>query len=525
MKYQSKSICHQFLSTLIGIFLFCNITTAPAQTVPEIAEKALAATVHLEMKDSNGVTFGFGSGFFVRENLIATNYHVIKGAMYGTAKLVGKSTTYTIEGVTATDETNDLAILKVTASGIKPLLLGDSDIVRIGEAVYVAGNPKGLEGTFSSGIISSLRDTSTKERLQMTAPISPGSSGGPVLNSKGEVIGISFLTLVGGQNLNFAISVNLLKELLDRSGTVMPFTHVDPVRFAEVYFRWGKEKYKLGDYKNAITDYDMAIRLNPDHADAYSNRGNVKNKLGQYNAAIADYDTAIRLNPDHADAYSNRGNVKNKLGQYNAAIADYDTAIRLNPDHADTYKNRGRAKHKLKQYYAAIADYTAAIQLKPDRAEVYNNRGNAKHDLGQYDVAITDYDTAIRLNRDYADAYKNRGRAKHKLGQNTAAIADYDAAIQLKPDYPYTYIRRGFVKEKLGQPNGAIADYNTAIRLKPDFAFAYYNRGSVKVLLGRTYEAKQDFQTALRLAERTSDDKVKVLIKKALKLIDQQNLK
>ena len=518
MKDQNKPLWHLFIVAFTVLFCLTNSTNA--QTVPEIAQKALASTVYLEMQDSNGVTFGFGSGFFVRENLIATNYHVIKGAMYGTAKLVGKSTTYTIEGVTATDKTNDLAILKVTAYGTKPLPLGDSDIVRIGEAVYVAGNPKGLEGTFSNGIISSLRDTSTKERLQMTAPISPGSSGGPVLNSKGKVIGVSFLTLVGGQNLNFAISVNLLKKLLDRSGPVMPFTHVDPVRFAEVYFRWGKEKYKLGDYKNAITDYDMAIRLNPDHADAYSNRGNVKYDLGEYNAAIADYDIAIRLNPDHADAYSNRGNVKYDLGEYNAAIADYDMAIQLNSDHADAYNNRGRAKYKLKQYYAAIADYTAAVHLKPDHAEVYNNRGNVKYDLGEYNAAITDYDMAIRLNRDYADAYNNRGRARHKLGQYAAAIADYNAAIELKPDYPYTYIRRGFVKEKLGQPNAAIADYDTAIRLKPDWAFAYYNRGSVKVLLGRTYEAKQDFQTALRLAEHAADDKVKILTKKALKLID-----
>ena len=72
---------------------------------------------------------------------------------------------------------NDLALLKVTAYGIKPLSLDDSDTVKIGETVYVAGNPKGLEGTFSDGIISSRRDTYTKERLQMTAPISPGSSG------------------------------------------------------------------------------------------------------------------------------------------------------------------------------------------------------------------------------------------------------------------------------------------------------------------------------------------------------------
>ena len=185
MAHQNKSFWQLLLVIFTVLLLFYTVSALPAQTVPEIAEKALAATVYLEMYDSNGKTLGIGSGFFIQKNQIATNYHVIKGAMRGTAKLVGKSTTYLIEGVTATDKTNDLVILKVTASGIKSLPLGDSDVVRIGEAVYVAGNPKGLEGTFSNGTISSLRDRSTKERLQMTAPISPGSSGGPVLNSKG----------------------------------------------------------------------------------------------------------------------------------------------------------------------------------------------------------------------------------------------------------------------------------------------------------------------------------------------------
>ena len=519
MKYQNKPLWQLFIATFI-VLLFCLTNSTPAQTVPEIAEKALAATVYLEMQDSTGKILGFGSGFFVRENLIATNYHVINRAMSGTAKLVDKSITYTIEGVAAIDKTNDLAVLKVTASAIKPLPLGDSDTVRIGEAVYVAGNPKGLEGTFSNGIISGLRGNSTKERLQMTAPISPGSSGGPVLNSKGEVIGVSFLTLVGGQNLNFAISVNLLKKLLNRSGAVIPFTHVDPVWFADVYFKWGEEKYKLGDYENAIADYDMTVQLNPDHADAYNNRGNVKYKLKQYNAAIADYDMAIRLNPNHADAYNNRGKAKHKLEQYRAAITDYNAAIQLKSDYADAYNNRGKAKHKLEQYRAAITDYNAAIQLKPDHAEVYNNRGKAEHNLGQYVIAITDYDMAIHLNRDNADAYNNRGRAKHKLKQYAAAIADYDTAIRLKPDYAYTYIRRGFVKEKLGQPSAAIADYDTAIRLKPDYAFTYYNRGSVKLLLGHTYEAKQDFQTALRLAEQTGNEDLKTQIEDALRLLE-----
>ena len=91
MTYQNKSLWLP-LVTLI-VLLFCTTSTTPAQTVPGIAEKALAATVYLEMQDSNGKTLGFGSGFFVKPNLIATNYHVIARASSGTAKLVGKYTT------------------------------------------------------------------------------------------------------------------------------------------------------------------------------------------------------------------------------------------------------------------------------------------------------------------------------------------------------------------------------------------------------------------------------------------------
>ena len=502
------------------VLIFCTISTAPAQTAPQIAEKTLAATVYLEMQDSKGLLLGFGSGFFVRDNLIATNYHVIEGAARGTAKLVGKFTTYTIEGVTATDKTNDLALLKVTAPGIKPLPLGNSTDVKIGETVYVAGNPKGLEGTFSNGIISSRRDKNTKERLQMTAPISPGSSGGPVLNSKGEVIGVSFMTLVGGQNLNFAIPSRYLTELLTKSKPATPLAQGNHSISAKTYFMWGNTKYYLGDYKGAITDYTQAIRLNPDDAGAYLNRGVAKSDLGQHFAAIADYNIAIRLNPDYANAYYNRGLAKYHLGQHFAAIADYDIAIRLNPDDADTYNNRGVAKMDLGQHFAAIADYDIAIRLNPDYAKAYLNRGLAKSNLGQHFAAIADYDIAIRLNPDYANAYYNRGLAKYHLGQHFAAIADYDIAIRLNPDDADTYNNRGIVKRKLGQYFAAIADYDIAIRLNPDSADAYINRGIAKALLNRTWEAKQDVRTALRLAKQAGDTSLVTHIEKVLHLLE-----
>ena len=415
--------------TILTLVMFGGMNIAPAQTAEQIAEKALAATVYLEMKDQNGVTLGFGSGFFVRENLIATNYHVIEGAASGTAKLVSKYTTYTIQGVTATDETNDLALLKVNAYGIKPLPLGDSKNVRIGATVYVAGNPKGLEGTFSDGIISSRRNKYTKERLQMTAPISPGSSGGPVLNRKCKVIGVSFMTLEGGENLNFAIPSRDLRVLLARSRTVKPLSQRSESISAQTYFKWGNTKYYSQDYNGALEDYTKSIRLEPNSV-VYFNRGLTSYRIRQYHAAISDYDVAIQIKSDFVQAYVNRGIVKRKLGQHFAAISDYDTAIRLKPDDFQAYYNRGLAKSALEQHFAAIDDYDTAIQIKPNLADAYVARGNSKSKLMQYLAAISDYNLAIQVKPNHTLAYLNRGLANGSMGRVWKAKQDFRRALK-----------------------------------------------------------------------------------------------
>ena len=519
MEHKNKLMWAQLLITL-AVLLFRTVSTTPAQTVPEIAEKALVATVYLEMQDSNGSPLGFGSGFFVTANLIATNYHVIAGAASGTAKLVGKSTTYKIEGFTATNKYNDLVLLKVSASDIKPLPLGNSDAIKIGETVYVAGNPKGLQGTFSDGIISSRHGGHAKGRLQMTAPISPGSSGGPVLNRMGKVVGVSYAILEGGQNLNFAIPSLYVKTLLALSGSVKSLSQGNHSISAETYFARGNTKAALGQHLAAISDYDKVIQLKSDLAEAYINRGLVKVDLGLYSAAISDYDKAIQLEPNYAEAYNNRGTTKHELGQHDTAIQNYDKAIQLKPDYADAYNNRGLAKADLGQYFVAISDYNKAIQLKPDIAGAYFNRGNAKMSLGQHFAAISDYNKAIQLKPDYADAYNNRGATKRKLSQHFAAISDYNKATQLKPDYADAYFNRGNAKLDLRQHFAAISDYDKAIQLKPDHTRAYVNRGAAKTLLNRTWEAKQDLQTALKLAEQAGDEDLKAKIKDALRLLE-----
>jgi S1-C subfamily serine protease len=183
-------------------------SAARAQTAQEIAKKAFGSTVLLVMEDANGQPLSLGSGFFVRDGEIASNLHVVEGAARDYGKLVGQKTKYDIEGITAVDPVWDLVVLKVSAARPQPLSLGNSDAVQVGEPVYAVGNPQGLEGTFSQGIVSSIREVGTDKLLQITAPISPGSSGGPVLNDKGEVIGVSVATFRGGQNLNFAIPSN-----------------------------------------------------------------------------------------------------------------------------------------------------------------------------------------------------------------------------------------------------------------------------------------------------------------------------
>ena len=354
MKLKKKRLrLEQFLRLSFIVFLIlllCGIPAACTNSSKEIAKKALDSTVLLVMEDVNGKPLGFGSGFFVQTNQIVTNFDVIEGAVRGTTKRVGQKTEYNIEGFTAMDEKNDLVILQVSEADVQPLSLGNSDTVEVGDTVYVAGNPKGFfEGTSSEGIISAIRGDSTDKRFQMTAPISPGSSGGPVLNSSGSVIGVSFAIFRGDQILNFVIPSNHLKVLLARLGTMKPLSTGKPSISAKTYFRWGWVKVELGDYKGAIADYDKVIRLKPDFALAYLNRGSAKGKLGQDSAAIADYDTAIRLQPDFADAYVSRGSTKALLGHYDTAIVDLDTAIRLKPEDADAHYNRGVAKRMLAQ--------------------------------------------------------------------------------------------------------------------------------------------------------------------------------
>jgi len=199
-----------------------------AETLPprEVAAGALPSIVSIVVQDSKHQPLALGTGFYVQSGIIATNLHVIKGAAGGYAKAIGKDDRLAIDGVVGLDALHDLVLLRVSNESTRSLPLGDDKAVEVGDPVFFVGNPVGLEGTFSQGIISARRRLQQDDFIQITAPISPGSSGGPVLNANGSVIAIAVATVRGGQNLNFAIPVSYLASLIEKRTPLQAFSSI-----------------------------------------------------------------------------------------------------------------------------------------------------------------------------------------------------------------------------------------------------------------------------------------------------------
>jgi S1-C subfamily serine protease len=167
---------------------------------------------------------GQGSGFVLdRSGHVLTNYHVVAGANRGVRVMLSNKKSYDAR-VVGVDKVHDLALLQIDAPSLEPVTLADSSGLAVGQKVYAIGNPFGLSGTMTRGIISSIRSIRGSEgapiedAIQTDAAINPGNSGGPLLNSRGEVIGINTMIASNGaeqsSGIGFAIPINTAKAVL-----------------------------------------------------------------------------------------------------------------------------------------------------------------------------------------------------------------------------------------------------------------------------------------------------------------------
>lgn len=180
------------------------------QSPADIAAQALPAIVSVRAGDS------LGTGFVVRaDGWVATNFHVIRGATEIAVVFSDQRQFPVIEIVNA-NRLHDLVILRIDAHGLPVLHVGSRNAVRPGDSVLAIGHPLGLEDTVSNGLVSAIRHVHDGlDVLQVSAPIAPGSSGGPLLNDRGEVIGVATAFMNGGQNLNFGLPAKYVTELVE----------------------------------------------------------------------------------------------------------------------------------------------------------------------------------------------------------------------------------------------------------------------------------------------------------------------
>ncbi|MDR1286947.1 MAG: tetratricopeptide repeat protein [Treponema sp.] len=198
-----------------------------------------------------------------------------------------------------------------------------------------------------------------------------------------------------------------------------------------VSYIMGERYFRAREYAKAIAEYNGAIALKADFAEAFFSRGRASHERGDLDGAVADYTAAIALAGGYAAAYNCRGCAYAQKGEGKRAIEDYTRAIALKRDYGDAWFNRGYSYREQGEYDRAAADFSALIELEPENAAAYNQRGTARYYRGEDTEAAADFSRAIALKRDFSLAWYNRGIARRSLGETDKAEADLAEARRL----------------------------------------------------------------------------------------------
>jgi S1-C subfamily serine protease len=246
--------------------------------LPRLVKRIQPAVITVMAYDAQGRALAQGSGFFIAPTgRFLTNYHVLAQAARAEVK-TASGRRYPVKGVVAADRDWDLAVAAVVFSPQGPPGLEiTSEVPEVGERVAVVGSPLGLEQTLSDGVVSAVRRVSGAKLLQISAPVSPGSSGSPVINMRGEVAGVAFLQVIKGQNLNFAVpgsrALALQQEAAARTVPI-PLAVLERNSSSARWYHDQSNRYAQGKQGNeAVATYRQAIRLHPELAGAFSGLG------------------------------------------------------------------------------------------------------------------------------------------------------------------------------------------------------------------------------------------------------------
>lgn len=467
--------------------LFCWLVMAgPINAVTELTKlvnEIRPAVVTVIVYDIDQEVAGIGSGFFIdQDGHLITNYHVLDGRYTAKVKTADGST-YPIKLIVADSKEADLVKVQVEIPSKKFKWVKTADrLPSIAEQILVVGSPMGLEQTVSEGIVSSIREIPTVgEFFQMSAPISPGSSGSPVIDLKGHVIGVATFQMIRGQNLNFAVSIKSVRKLkaVKAGMTISQWTFNNSLhqpRLAEKLCRQGYSFSINGEDQKALEFFQEAIEKDPKNTRAWNGLGYCHVGLNNPAEAIAAYQNAIKSNPDDEALYFILGNYYVKLGQQREAINSYQQSIRMKPDFVEAHFKLGVVYSQLGRVDESKDAFETAIRLNPNATPAHFNVGIAYAHLGRYQDALEANQEVLRIDPEFAPAHNNIGRLYHIIGNADLEIEAYKQAIRIDPDYASAHYNLGAALLQTGDKAAALDEYKILKDLDKTSANQLFNQ-------------------------------------------------
>jgi tetratricopeptide (TPR) repeat protein len=465
------------LVAVLGAVIIVPAPAAGAADLSDLVRKVQPAVVTVLTYDIHRRASGFGSGFFVdRQGHVVTNYHVVEGA-YDAQVRLHDGTLLPVEAVAAEDPEADLVRLtvRVPLEGSAWLPVA-GDPPKIAEPVVVVGSPMGLEKTVSEGIVSAVRTApGLGDFFQISAPISRGSSGGPVLNLKGEVVGVVSFMVVLGQNLNFAIPAGGIAKLkpLPEPVSLAAWTHRKSLQQPDQAVELCREGFQLsvdGQYTKALDLYRSATEKDPTNPTAWHGLGFCYTGMNRKDQAVEAYQTAIRINPENAELRLHLGHMLFDLMRYEDATGAYANAVRIDPDLVEGHAGLAAALTELGRYSQAIESHREVIRLRPRAAPAYFNLAVTLSRLESWDEAVDAYRQTVSIDPENLAAYQNLGVLLSRLQQVDEAVEAYQQAIRIDPDHGPAHFLLGRAYLARGDKASALDEYKILKRIDREMA-------------------------------------------------------
>jgi tetratricopeptide (TPR) repeat protein len=447
----------------LAVFACCAGPAAAQDFLPELVRRIKPSAVAIETFDAKDNTLARGSGFFIAANRIITNRHVIERAARVEIHLLdGKK--FPVRGVLAVDGEGDLALLQVDVPAALAIPLPIVKAVpQEGESIVVVGNPYGLEGSVSNGIVSAVREIAGYGKIiQITAPISPGSSGSPVVNMAGQVIGVATLQAAEGQSLNFAVPAERISQLrisdLQSFSSLTAETQRNKRSSAERLYSQGLAQLSRDDYARAVPYFEKAAETDPNYAEAWYQTGYCYGVLGRHPEALRASRQAAKLRPEWPATYVNIGASSYALGQYKDALDAYRQAQRLDDDNADIQYALGLTLGKMNRTDEEILAYRRAISFRPDHINALEKLGLALFRVKRFADAAAIFEN-LKAYRPDAKTYNYLGESYLESGKADESLDAFNSALGYNPDFEKARYNLGRTYLKLGNRDMAQVQY------------------------------------------------------------------